>query len=127
MINNFTFDEFLRKFKELEGPKTDQEIAKTLGIRQSTFSLKRKRGDIPYPQLINFLIKKELSLDQFFKGRIYSPEIQGTVETLIYILEHGDKETKNIVRGDISREYRRLKETEEAKKSPKVVGEKKEV
>lgn len=70
MIKSLSFNDFIRKFSDLTGATSDGAIAKLLGIKQSTFSMKRKSGDVPYEELINFLVDRGVSLDSFIAGAV---------------------------------------------------------
>lgn len=70
MINTLTFSDFLNKFKALTGAKSEQDIAHKLGIKQNTFSMRKKTGEVPYKELINFLIGENVSIDGFLIGEI---------------------------------------------------------
>lgn len=117
-MEKLTFDDFLNRFKALTSAKNENEIARMLGIRQNTFSVRKKKGEVPYKELINFLIEKGESLDSFITGKetpspAYPPMIQGVIEKLAYIFEHGNHDKNVLMEADIIREYERLKESEE--------------
>ncbi|EKD55732.1 MAG: hypothetical protein ACD_59C00053G0004 [uncultured bacterium] len=49
--------------------KSETKVAQALGMTQQTFSAYKKRGTIPYQEIIAFCHKKKLSLDWIFLGR----------------------------------------------------------
>lgn len=62
------FSPVIDKIKSLKNVTFDSEVAKVLGIEQSTFSERRKRHSIPYKEIIDFAIKEKISLDWLLNG-----------------------------------------------------------
>ena len=69
-MNNFV--EIIEKIKdiisnEVEGGKVfDKDVAAELGISQATFATMKKRGAIPYKELMNFCARRKISINWIF-------------------------------------------------------------
>ncbi|ECW7654889.1 S24 family peptidase [Campylobacter coli] len=65
--------EVIEKLKDIlasEGKRElkTKDIAKELGIHSDTFNSMKFRNSIPYPQILNFLIQRNISINYFFYG-----------------------------------------------------------
>ncbi|EAK7875602.1 helix-turn-helix transcriptional regulator [Campylobacter jejuni] len=82
--------EVIEKLKDIlasEG-KSDlktKDIAKELGIHPDTFNSMKFRNSIPYPQILNFLNQRNISINYFFYGS--SPKDQLECENKYKILK----------------------------------------
>ena len=47
----------------------DADVAKALGITPNTYTGMKFRSSIPYPQIMNFLHSKGISINLFFYGK----------------------------------------------------------
>jgi len=61
--------EIIGIIKELKKLKSDTDVARVLGMKQSAFSERKKLNSIPYEQIALFCEKEELSLDWLLLGR----------------------------------------------------------
>ncbi|EDO6929725.1 bacteriophage CI repressor, partial [Campylobacter coli] len=62
-----------------------KDIAKELGIHPDTFNSMKFRNSIPYPQILNFLNERNISINYFFYGS--SPKDQLECENKYKILK----------------------------------------
>ncbi|ECL0144461.1 S24 family peptidase, partial [Campylobacter coli] len=62
-----------------------KDIAKELGIHPDTFNSMKFRNSIPYPQILNFLNQRNISINYFFYGS--SPKDQLECENKYKILK----------------------------------------
>ncbi|HDZ4954068.1 TPA: S24 family peptidase, partial [Campylobacter jejuni] len=62
-----------------------KDIAKELGINPDTFNSMKFRNSIPYPQILNFLQERNISINYFFYGS--SPKEQLESENKYKILK----------------------------------------
>ncbi len=57
--------------KELNNKKVfDKDVAEALGINQLTFATMKKRGKIPYKEILDFCAKKRISINWMFYDQI---------------------------------------------------------
>ncbi len=82
------------RIKEFKNLQSDTAVAKALGISQSTFAERKKRGTIPYSELINFADKEHLNLDWLLTGM--GPVLRGYAEELYKSLDRLDHIDKKI-------------------------------
>ncbi len=67
-----TFNEIIEKVKDIiskdiKGGKVfDKDVAKELGISQATFATMKKRGAIPYKELMEFCARRKISINWLF-------------------------------------------------------------
>jgi PAS domain S-box-containing protein len=54
------FREVIDRIKELESMEKDSEVAELLGVKKTTFIEMRKRGNVPYKQVIAYGIRKKV-------------------------------------------------------------------
>ncbi len=70
-----TFQETIEKIKDIistkktEGRVYDKDVASTLGIPQATFATMKKRGTIPYKEIMEFCAQKKISINWLFFGQ----------------------------------------------------------
>lgn len=109
--------------------KNQSDIARELDVEPSHLSRWIKGRVAPsYEILVKIGNLTGVSLDKLIANKealTPMPEFQELVKKLLYILDHGDQDSKDIIRGDLAREYRRLKEMERAEKLPPKEPEKK--
>jgi len=66
------FNEIIEKLKDvlsnkkIKGKVFDKDVANELGISQTTFATMKKRGSIPYKELMDFCAAKKLSINWLF-------------------------------------------------------------
>jgi SOS-response transcriptional repressor LexA len=66
------FNEIIEKLKDvlsnekIKGKVFDKDVANELGISQTTFATMKKRGSIPYKELMDFCATKKLSINWLF-------------------------------------------------------------
>ncbi|HEF6519873.1 TPA: S24 family peptidase, partial [Campylobacter jejuni] len=82
--------EVIEKLKDIlasEGKRDlkTKDIAKELGIHPDTFNSIKFRNSIPYPQILNFLNGRNISINYFFYG--VSPKDQLECENKYRILK----------------------------------------
>ncbi|EAI0228025.1 S24 family peptidase, partial [Campylobacter jejuni] len=82
--------EVIEKLKDIlasEGKRDlkTKDIAKELGIHPDTFNSMKFRNSIPYPQILNFLNQRNISINYFFYGS--SPKDQLECENKYKILK----------------------------------------
>ncbi len=71
----FDFKDILPKIKDVisDGSNSkrvfDKDVADALGINQLTFATMKKRGKIPYEEILNFCAKKKISINWLFYGQ----------------------------------------------------------
>ena len=71
--HNLTCKEVIERIKDIlatddtKAPK-DIDVAKALNISPNTLSQKKFQNTIPYPQVLDFLHSKNISINQFFYG-----------------------------------------------------------
>lgn len=83
-------EEITEKLKDIlaaEGGKrvTNKDLAKELGIHPDTFNSMKFRNSVPYPQILNFLQKRNININFFFYGT--SPKEQLECENTYRILK----------------------------------------
>lgn len=66
-------EEIIEKLKDIlasEGVRnlSTKEVAKELGMNPDTLNSRKFRNSIPYPQILNFLHKRNISINYFFYG-----------------------------------------------------------
>jgi transcriptional regulator with XRE-family HTH domain len=81
------FSPVIDKIKSLKNIKHDSELARILGIEQSTFSERRKRNSLPYKEIIDFAEKENISLDWLLNGRGDETDTDKTKLKHEYLLE----------------------------------------
>ncbi len=62
------FIEIIERIKAEIGSKNDYDVAEALDMKQNAFSLRKKRGSIPYEEIISFCDKINLSYDWVLCG-----------------------------------------------------------
>lgn len=69
--NNYqrTFLAIIEFIKEVEGVKSDRAVAEILGLSTGDLGNRKKRGSIPFAQVIQWAISKNVSLDDVFTIR----------------------------------------------------------
>lgn len=60
-------DKWTNKLKELLNVNSEKDVAEELNISASQFSQMKKNKKFPFEKLINLMVKKKLSLDDFFE------------------------------------------------------------
>ena len=64
-----TFNEIIEKIKDVISNETesgkvfDKDVAAELGISQATFATMKKRGAVPYKELMEFCARRKLSIN----------------------------------------------------------------
>lgn len=61
-------DEILSRVRELTGAESDSAVAILLGGGRSSVATWRKRGTLPCNHLLEFAIRRDVSLDWLFRG-----------------------------------------------------------
>jgi len=67
-----TFNEIIEKVKDIisnessNGKVFDKDVAAELGISQATFATMKKRGAIPYKELMEFCARRKISINWLF-------------------------------------------------------------
>lgn len=61
----------------------DKDIAQVLVIKYDTFRKKKSRGDIPYPEIMSFLAKRNISINWFFFNQLPESLIESTSNYII--------------------------------------------
>lgn len=61
--------EIISLIKEIKNVKSDTDVARVLGMKQSAFSERKKLNSIPYEHIALFCEKEGLSLDWLLLGR----------------------------------------------------------
>ncbi len=67
-----TFNEIIEKVKDIisndieSGKVFDKDVAKELGISQATFATMKKRGAVPYKELMEFCARRKISINWLF-------------------------------------------------------------
>ncbi len=67
-----TFNEIIEKIKDVISNETesgkvfDKDVAAELGISQATFATMKKRGAVPYKELMEFCARRKLSINWLF-------------------------------------------------------------
>ncbi len=67
-----TFNEIIEKIKDVisnesdTGKVFDKDVAAELGISQATFATMKKRGAVPYKELMEFCARRKLSINWLF-------------------------------------------------------------
>ncbi len=85
-----TFNEIIDRIKEVLETKKDTDVAQALNIKRNTFALRRKRGSIPYEEILTFCNKKDISVDWALTGK--RPKSQKERELLYEIESKGVRE-----------------------------------
>lgn len=83
MIKGRDFIKIIDRIKNFKGLKSDISVAETLGMTQSTFAERKRRGSIPYEELIIFCDKEGISLNWLLTGE---GEIKREKELEVYCL-----------------------------------------
>jgi len=63
------FYEIMGRIKSLKDLKTDQEVAGVLGLKRVAFSERKRRGSLPYDELVTFSEREGVSVDWILFGR----------------------------------------------------------
>lgn len=63
------FSEVMGKISSFEGVNTNRALARALKIGETDLSNRRKRGAIPYPHIIEWALRRRVSLDQVLTNR----------------------------------------------------------
>lgn len=66
--NKFNLHDILGRIKAIKDIKTDIELAKTLGMGRTTLAERKRRGSLPYDELIRFSFREGVSLDWLLTG-----------------------------------------------------------
>ncbi|KAB7885190.1 helix-turn-helix domain-containing protein [Poseidonibacter ostreae] len=94
-------DVWTNKLKDILNVSSSKDVADELNISASQFSQMKNNGKFPYEKLINLMIKKKLSLDDFFDLK-NSIDKEGIVpyykNTDKYILLDGIENSKDKLR-----------------------------
>lgn len=61
----------------------DKDIAKALGIKYDNFRKQKTRGTIPYPEIMSFLAKRNISINWFFFNQLPESLIEDTSNYII--------------------------------------------
>ncbi|HJF82553.1 helix-turn-helix domain-containing protein, partial [Helicobacter pullorum] len=66
-------EEIIEKLKDILASErvrnlSTKEVAKELGINPDTLNSRKFRNSIPYPQILNFLNERNISINYFFYG-----------------------------------------------------------
>lgn len=76
--------------KKLLNVTTDAELATLLNMSKSNFSERKKRGSLPYENILNTCLEKEISLDKIFtKNHNYKNEKE--IEEVTKLLKYASK------------------------------------
>lgn len=83
-------EEIIEKLKDILASErvrnlSTKEVAKELGINPDTLNSRKFRNSIPYPQILNFLNERNISINYFFYGS--SPKDQLECENKYKILK----------------------------------------
>lgn len=62
------FDEVVGRLKVALDVETDLQVANTLGIKQSTWAMRRKRGDLPTEKIDALICAEEINAEYVYKG-----------------------------------------------------------
>ncbi len=62
------FIKIIERIKAEIESKNDYDVAEALDMKQNAFSLRKKRGSIPYEEIISFCDKINLSYDWILRG-----------------------------------------------------------
>lgn len=89
-INDVTFNEIMMRIQSVTNTKTQVELAKFLGIRQSSISDAKKRRAIPAEWLIKLLKNKNTNPDWILLGVepiFLGPAIGESAARIVYLTE----------------------------------------
>lgn len=68
------FNEILEKLKDILSKElgnrkvSDKNVAATLGVNYDSFRQEKRRGSLPYYEIMQFLAKRNISINWFFFG-----------------------------------------------------------
>ena len=80
-MNNFT--EIIEKLNDIlsnekDGLITDKSLYKALYMSEDFFKNRKKRKSTPYPEVMQFLAKRKISINWFFFGQLPESLINST-------------------------------------------------
>ena len=92
------FISIIDRIKNLKNLKTDSSVAECLNLNQSAFAERKRKGSIPYEELIAFCLKESVSIYWILTGDGQPLHIQGVKEpSVLYGSGLDDQEIKEIV------------------------------
>ena len=88
------FSEIIDRIKEVLKTKKDTDAAEALNIKGNAFALRKKRGSIPYEEILTFCNNKKLSVDWILTGK--GPKTQRERDLLYKIESSGIREIEAV-------------------------------
>lgn len=82
MTSKIIYSEIMDRIKTLKKLRSDNSVARVLGLSRSAFSERKKRESIPYEELARFSEQENVSLDWLLTGE--EPIVKGRVLETIY-------------------------------------------
>lgn len=106
-IEPINFDGCMDKVTKIEPTaKTARSRSELIGVSENTYGTWKKRGTIPYQELVQLCIKKDVDLNWFFKGTTAVPVYCGSNEKQSDnngITEENMKEAMKLISAEIER------------------------
>ena len=79
-----TYSEIIEKLKDIISKEIsnmkvlDQDVADALGLDRISFRKQKSRNSIPYPEIMQFLAKRKISINWFFFGQLPESLVEST-------------------------------------------------
>jgi hypothetical protein len=104
-----SFDEILLRLKYIENVNTDTQLSVKLGINAATISMWRKRNSIPNSFLVDYCLKKNISIDWLMTDKTIDQSLKSSSNIISEsISTYNDPRDKIIKRLEV--ENRQLKD-----------------
>jgi hypothetical protein len=114
------FREIIDRIKELESIEKDSEVAELLGIKKTTFIEMRKRGNVPYKQVIAYGVRKKVCNCWLMTGEriaitAHSSDERDYIDKMVRILRTKENDIVSLLKNGIDTF---LKTPDREKKNP---------
>lgn len=78
-----SFDECMERVSKIDPKaKTARSRAEVIGVSENTYGTWKKRGHVPYQELVRLCVNKNVDLNWFFRGGSGEPRIIGSNELM---------------------------------------------
>ena len=120
--------EILQDIKNIKNFTKETDLAKLFGVKPNVVSTWRARNTIPYKELIALCEQEGWDVSILLSGQgmltegkpsAYPPETQRYIDMLVEVLDRGDPESVDIIKGELAKEYRRIKHAPQNKDQKK--------
>ena len=97
-----SMEEIMKRIKDIENISLDTDICSLLGISPSSLSGYRNREAVPYKEIVNYALKKGVSIDWILTGSVSkeSQEIktlQKTINEQKAIIDYSSELIRSVV------------------------------